>query len=104
MPELTLNLKYASELRANGHHTDAVYNAIKYPGIIVGTVRINPQNPLPLMRGCTWSLDDDNGVYETSCGGLWYFDTGDIKDNECKFCPYCGGKIKETQSVMQKWW
>lgn len=45
---------------------------------------------------CVWTLDDHDGSYDTSCGETWEFTTGTIKDNRVKFCPYCGGRIKEA--------
>lgn len=46
------------------------------------------------MKTCKWSKDED-GVYHTACNHAWEFTAGDIKENAVKFCPYCGGKIKE---------
>lgn len=45
---------------------------------------------------CLWIWDDD-GFYSTECGQTFWFNTGDIKENKFKFCPYCGGKIKEAK-------
>lgn len=46
---------------------------------------------------CTWTQEDDfdmPGVYHTSCGEMWSFTEGGIKENNTKFCPHCGGGIK----------
>ena len=44
---------------------------------------------------CTWKLDDEYGMYETGCGNAFECIEGDIEENNFKFCPYCGGRIKE---------
>ena len=47
---------------------------------------------------CTWTQEDDfdmPGVYHTSCGEMWSFTEGGIKENNTKFCPHCGGGIKQ---------
>jgi hypothetical protein len=41
---------------------------------------------------CAWQLDDD-GVYETSCGGFYGPTEGNVEDNRFRFCPYCGAPI-----------
>jgi len=49
---------------------------------------------------CQWrqSKDrDEDGIYSTSCGGMFYFDNGSLSDNEFKFCPYCGREIEEVE-------
>jgi len=48
-------------------------------------------------KSCSWKLDIDDCYYETSCGKTWYFPEGDIKDNDVKFCPHCGGKVKSSK-------
>ena len=50
----------------------------------------------PSNNECHWQTEDDDnmpGTYKGSCGILWTFTEGGIEDNECKFCPRCGGKI-----------
>ena len=44
---------------------------------------------------CRWSLDSD-GYYDTGCGHAYTTIEGNLKDNDCNFCPFCGGGIKET--------
>jgi hypothetical protein len=43
---------------------------------------------------CQWTRDED-GIYSTSCGGMWEFTDGSYQDNSVKFCPYCGKGIAE---------
>jgi len=42
---------------------------------------------------CLWGQDDD-GVWETSCGHAFEFNDGDPADNAFLFCPFCGRQIK----------
>ncbi len=43
---------------------------------------------------CTWEYDEDDGYYATECKHGWYFETGTLKENNVKFCPFCGGRIR----------
>lgn len=45
---------------------------------------------------CAWQEDED-GVYDTSCGNRFEFIEGGVADNNMTFCPYCGGTIDEHQ-------
>ena len=38
---------------------------------------------------CKWKQDDD-GVYDSSCGHKWQFIEGGPRENGMKFCCYCG--------------
>ena len=42
---------------------------------------------------CTWKQDED-GLWNTGCDNAFFFDTGGVADNEFKYCPYCGNKIR----------
>lgn len=44
---------------------------------------------------CVWTHDDDTEMYDTGCGTTFYFNEGDLLDNNCHFCHKCGGKIEE---------
>ena len=47
---------------------------------------------------CEWKLNDyfhEDDYYDTSCGETGCFMEGGIKDNNYKYCPYCGKEIKE---------
>ena len=46
--------------------------------------------------GCVWKEYED-GSFETQCGNYFHFDEGNIKENDCKFCQYCGGAVKESK-------
>ena len=36
---------------------------------------------------------DSEGEYDTGCGQKHYFLSGDIKENDYKYCPFCGAMI-----------
>ena len=45
---------------------------------------------------CTWAEQDDKdmpGTYESSCGEMWSFIDGGIKENRVTYCHHCGGKV-----------
>jgi hypothetical protein len=45
---------------------------------------------------CTWK-DDDDGVWETSCGGAFVFTTDGPTENNMRFCPYCGKRLETAE-------
>jgi hypothetical protein len=42
---------------------------------------------------CSWT-QDCNGNYETSCGEMHCFIEGNPEENNHRFCPYCGKRLK----------
>ena len=45
---------------------------------------------------CTWTEQDDKDMpctYESSCGEMWSFTDGGIKENRVTYCHHCGGKV-----------
>jgi len=48
---------------------------------------------------CEWKWYDYNGGYNTTCDTIFDFATG---DSGYKYCPNCGGKIKEVQPQSPK--
>ena len=46
---------------------------------------------------CTWSqnIDDESGMWETTCSEAFLFNDGGPKDNSFRFCCYCGKPLKE---------
>jgi hypothetical protein len=51
---------------------------------------------------CVWCLEDaDNGTWETGCGMAFSLITDTVKENEFKFCLYCGKPIEEKQPVKE---
>ena len=50
-----------------------------------------------MIKICVWEYEENEDYYETSCGEAWCFTEGNCKENKCRYCPYCGKKIKEKQ-------
>lgn len=45
---------------------------------------------------CTWGqADEDGDVWSSDCGHDFQLNDGTPKDNNFKFCPYCGESISE---------
>ena len=47
---------------------------------------------------CIWkdaNIDSCLNVYDTSCENVFEFVDGNPKDNNFKYCPYCGKALKE---------
>jgi len=45
---------------------------------------------------CTWTEQDNKdmpGTYESSCGEMWSFIDGGVKENRVTYCHHCGGKV-----------
>lgn len=45
---------------------------------------------------CTWTEQDDKdmpGTYTSSCGEMWSFIDGGVKENRVTYCHHCGGKV-----------
>lgn len=52
---------------------------------------------------CEWSTDSRDGeVYETSCGRAWQFIDGNLSENSLKFCPFCGGHVKDVSDFTEE--
>jgi len=47
---------------------------------------------------CVWSQDEE-GAWDTTCGGLFEFADGWPSENGAKYCCYCGGVISEVAYV-----
>lgn len=43
-------------------------------------------------HSCKWEEDED-GVWTTACGNAFAFDNEGPKENEAKYCQYCGGTL-----------
>lgn len=46
---------------------------------------------------CEWKYNDSEYYFESSCEHLHIFMSDGPKENEYRFCPYCGKKIKVVQ-------
>ena len=47
---------------------------------------------------CEWKYNNSEYYWESSCEHLHIFMSDGPEENEYKFCPYCGKKIKEKES------
>ena len=45
---------------------------------------------------CVWKQDED-GVWETGCHNMFVLNDGTPKDNDMKYCPYCGKIVVEEK-------
>ena len=45
---------------------------------------------------CHWTQDED-GIWQTSCKMERVFDCDGPEENQCNFCPKCGGKLTEVE-------
>lgn len=51
------------------------------------------EKPIPPKNETNWTVDED-GVWAChTCGLLWTFMDGGVKENEMNYCPKCGKKI-----------
>ena len=49
-------------------------------------------------KKCEWKMEDsDYNTYKTGCGQYFTLIEGDLKDNDIKFCSYCGGIMNELK-------
>ena len=48
-------------------------------------------------RTCEWHRWE-SGQYETKCDNVFEFTHEGIKENDFKYCPFCGGSITEKQA------
>ena len=46
---------------------------------------------------CEWKYNDSEYYFESSCEHLHIFMSDGPKENEYRFCPYCGKKIKVVE-------
>ena len=46
---------------------------------------------------CEWEYNDSEYYFESSCKHLHIFMPGGPKENEYRFCPYCGKRIKVVE-------
>lgn len=48
---------------------------------------------------CEWKEDED-GVWDTSCGNRFVLEAETPSANEMRFCTYCGKTLKETSGPV----
>lgn len=45
---------------------------------------------------CEWTADED-GVWDTACGGRFEVMEGTPSENQMYWCPYCGKSLQEAE-------
>ena len=48
----------------------------------------------PKPATCLWTEDED-GVWNTACSESWILETGKPRDNNMRFCPFCGNPLRQ---------
>ena len=56
---------------------------------------------LARVASCEWTYDDMDDYYETACKNAYCLADGTLKDNDHKYCPYCGGLIQLAQQAQE---
>ena len=54
---------------------------------------------------CTWTEQDDKDMpstYESSCGEMWSFIEGGLKENRVTYCHHCGGKVVPASPELSR--
>ena len=52
---------------------------------------------------CDWSLDDEeNGIWQSTCGEMWSFIDGGPKENRVRFCHGCGKSVDVVNEEARK--
>ena len=54
---------------------------------------------------CTWTEQDDKDMpctYTSSCGEMWSFIEGGVKENRVTYCHHCGGKVVLAASPQEQ--
>jgi len=50
----------------------------------------------PPTRVCDWKHDENYNCYDTTCGHAFVINDGTPAENDMKYCPYCGGRLREA--------
>lgn len=67
-----------------------VLNALCHIGLVDDCKQLEAENN----RKCKWTPDED-GIYDTDCGGRFEFKEGGPKENQTKYCQYCRGILNQ---------
>lgn len=59
------------------------------------------ERAIAVRQMCEWQEDSDDyeGTYATSCGKAFEFNEGTVSENGVRFCPFCGGFIREPKNA-----
>ena len=77
---------------------------IKIDGKPTSVKAIHPAQAIEIVKQgcvdddvCEWKYNDSEYYFESSCEHLHIFMSDGPKENEYRFCPYCGKKIKVVE-------
>ncbi len=84
---------------AYGKHKKWIENIIENPNLSINYHKLTYlrwwKRIMEKPKHCTWTWDDaSENLWETSCAQLHEFIEDGPKENNYKFCPYCGKVIK----------
>ncbi len=65
---------------------------------VISMCLLSPEAPV---IQCLWTQVEDGGDWDTSCGDLFTLLEGTPKDNDMKYCAYCGGVLIEKPYEQQ---
>jgi hypothetical protein len=77
--------------------TEYCKSCIKMPGCRRHTFSIDKcsdYQSINIDNACLWTYDENHDYYETECEHAFCIIEGTPKDNDMKYCPYCGKEIK----------
>lgn len=81
----------------NGTVTEK-YQHIKAIDVLNDAIEIVKQGGVSDDDVCEWKYNNSEYYWESSCEHLHIFMSDGPEENEYKFCPYCGKKIKGMES------
>ena len=47
------------------------------------------------MEKCKWKYDEIHDVYTTGCNDAFTLESGNLEENNMKYCPFCGNIIEQ---------
>lgn len=68
---------------------DCIYDCV---GDLTALIDAEPEQDV-----CEWEWSSFNAAWVTKCSGIFLAIDNSLSDNGMKFCPYCGGQIKEVE-------
>ena len=88
--------KVVDELETNKQNALEVEESIKEYNVWNEAIEIVKQGGVSDDE-CEWKYNDTEYYFESSCDHLHIFMSDGPKENEYKYCPYCGKKIKVVE-------
>ena len=88
--------KVVDELETNKQNALEVEESIKEYNVWNEAIEIVKQGGVS-DDVCEWKYNDTEYYFESSCDHLHIFMSDGPKENEYKYCPYCGKKIKVVE-------